>query len=222
MMVGLPEIAANTDKSPGRVFTAPGTKATSAQSGEAPAGKWGGATSVNSASNISSGASTVPSTLMPFPLVLLLNQFAEDSLDLDIRVAGDAAGIGACAKFRIGSCVDLYLSVGESRRSGTNEGIGVSRRAAHPYLHRSLAGADLIRYRGEVERVAAGRVAPGRRQRAEDVEIVVAGIDIRDVDRKSHFPSLLCEAPKAVSSRESRRTRTSSAILIGGSGASRR
>src|SRR5260370_40645181 len=108
---------------------------------------------------------------MPFPQVLLLNQFAEDSLDLDIRVAGDAAGIGACAKFRIGSCVDLYLSIGESRRSGTNEGIGVSRRPAHPYLHRILAGTDLIRYRGEVECAAAGRGAPGPRQRAEGREI---------------------------------------------------
>src|SRR5207245_9025527 len=63
-MVGFPEIAANTDSSPGRVFTAPGTKATSAQSGEAPGGKSAGATSVTSPPNISSGASVVPKTVI--------------------------------------------------------------------------------------------------------------------------------------------------------------
>ena len=66
-MVGLPAIAVYMESSPGRVFTAPGTKATSAQSGEAPAGRSAGATSVTSPPNISSGASTVPSTLMPLP-----------------------------------------------------------------------------------------------------------------------------------------------------------
>src|SRR5579872_2234548 len=178
------------ESSPGRVFTAPGTNTTSPQSGEAPAGRSAGATSVTRPPNISSDASAVPSTLMPFPwssstvdpLFALhgnprLNQFAERRFDLNVGVAGDARGIGARGQFGIGGGVDLYLAVRQRRRTGANEGVSVSRRAAHPHLHRRLARADLAGDGREIQRVSARAVASRWRQRAEDVEIISAEID---------------------------------------------
>src|SRR5438445_10987925 len=97
-----------------------------------------------------------------------LNQFAEDRLNLDVGVAGDAGWISACAKLCVGGCVDLYLSIGKSRRSGTHECIAISRCAADPHLQRSLTRANLIRDRCEIQRVAATAITARRRHRAKN------------------------------------------------------
>src|SRR5690348_10006871 len=127
-----------------------------------------------------------------------LNQFAEDGLELDVGVAGDARRIGARGKLGVGSGIDLDLPVRRSRRGSAHESVTVSRRAADPYLRGRLAGTDLTGDGGEIERVAAARVVAGGSHRPEDVKIIFARIYICNTDCQRHFPSLPYTLRKAV------------------------